>query len=52
MDLTGWDKSRYDQIVEDTTKFLATIGYKDPTFIPISALNGDNVVSQGTIEWY
>ena len=52
MDLARWDQGRYDQIVEDTTKFLATIGYKDPKFIPISAVNGDNVSTQGTIEWY
>jgi bifunctional enzyme CysN/CysC len=53
MDLIDWDESRYDAIVEQMTDFCAKLELGDVTFIPISALHGDNVVDKGeNSPWY
>src|SRR4051812_7461125 len=44
MDLVDWDKGAFDRIVADFTEFARKLEVKDVTFIPVSALNGDNVV--------
>ena len=53
MDLVDWDESVYQGIVDDFTEFARKLDVKDVTFIPISALNGDNVVDRSELSpWY
>jgi sulfate adenylyltransferase subunit 1 len=43
----------YDRIVAEYRKFADTLGLKDITAIPLSALAGDNVVERGdNMTWY
>jgi len=54
MDLVGWSEDRFVEIRDGIEAFLPRLdAFKDVKFIPISALNGDNVVepSQHT-PWY
>src|SRR3954470_8676521 len=46
MDLVGWSEARFIEIRQEFEKFLPRLGIKDVQFIPISALNGDNVVDR------
>jgi sulfate adenylyltransferase subunit 1 len=53
MDLIGYDQAVYDRIVKAYRKFAATLGLKDITPIPLSALSGDNVVApSANMAWY
>ncbi|MEA2172216.1 MAG: hypothetical protein QOF76_5516 [Solirubrobacteraceae bacterium] len=53
MDLIEWEESRYDAIVAEMEDFCARLELGDVTFIPISALHGDNVVDRGEHSpWY
>ncbi len=53
MDLVDYDKKVYEKIVDDFEKFAAKLDVKDVRFIPISALNGDNVVNRSEqMNWY
>jgi sulfate adenylyltransferase subunit 1 len=53
MDLVGYDSSSFDQIVEEFTAFGTKLEIGDLTFIPISALHGDNVVERSlNMPWY
>lgn len=53
MDLVDWDKEAYDNIVKDYTAFASKLNVKDISFIPISALKGDNVVVRSeNMDWY
>ena len=53
MDLVDYDRERFEEIVEEFRAFAAKLDVTDLTFIPLSALNGDNVVSRSTnMEWY
>jgi bifunctional enzyme CysN/CysC len=53
MDLVDYDREIYEQIVEDYTAFAEKLELQDLTFIPISALVGDNVVSKSErMPWY
>ena len=45
MDLTGWKQERFIEIRDEFEKFLPRLDIKDVKFLPISALNGDNVVT-------
>ncbi len=54
MDLVDWDKERFLEIRDEIENFLPRLDvFRDVKFIPISALNGDNVVfpSEHT-PWY
>jgi bifunctional enzyme CysN/CysC len=53
MDLVDYDEQIYDDIVRDYSEFSQKLDIHDITFIPISALEGDNVTtrSQNT-PWY
>jgi len=53
MDLVGWSEARFNQIRAEFEEFLPRLGIQDVKFIPLSALNGDNVVdaSENT-PWY
>ena len=45
MDLVNWDKQRFLAIRDDIEDFIPKLDvFRDVKFIPISALNGDNVV--------
>jgi sulfate adenylyltransferase large subunit len=53
MDLVGYDEAVFDQIVEELTDWTARLDIADITFIPISALHGDNVVERSLeMAWY
>ena len=54
MDLVDWDESVFDGIVRDFTELAGRLrGVRDTTFIPISALHGDNVVDRSeNTPWY
>src|SRR3954470_4727083 len=53
MDLVDYSQSRFDEIVEDFDRFAARLEISDVTFIPISALLGDNVVERSqAMPWY
>jgi len=53
MDLVEFSKDRFDEIVQEFRQFAAKLDVKDVSFIPISALNGDNVVNRSeSTAWY
>ena len=53
MDLVGYDAGVFERICEEFTKFAAKLDIGDLTFIPISALHGDNVVQRSaSMPWY
>jgi bifunctional enzyme CysN/CysC len=53
MDLIDWSQERFDEIADDFRDFAARLDIHDLRFIPISALAGDNVVSQSeNMAWY
>jgi bifunctional enzyme CysN/CysC len=53
MDLVDYDSSVFEQITEEFTSFAAKLEIGDLTFIPISALHGDNVVQRSaSMPWY
>ncbi len=53
MDLVDWDEGVFDRIVADFTAFAGPLDIEDLAFIPISALEGDNVVDRSTrMPWY
>jgi sulfate adenylyltransferase large subunit len=53
MDLVDYDEPVFDRVVEQLTDWSARLGMPDVTFIPISALHGDNVVDRSErMDWY
>ncbi|MEM7673977.1 MAG: GTP-binding protein [Verrucomicrobiota bacterium] len=54
MDLVDWSEESYSKIKEDFEAFASRMGnIVDVEFIPISALNGDNVVDRSkNMSWY
>src|SRR6202171_5661455 len=53
MDLVDFKEEVFDSIVEDFDRFAARLEMSDVTFIPISALLGDNVVERSqSMPWY
>jgi bifunctional enzyme CysN/CysC len=52
MDLIDWDRERYGAIETDFMEFAARLNVHDITFIPISALRGDNVVHRSENMWW
>ena len=53
MDLIDWDQERYNWIRDEFHAFAARLDIHDVTTIPISALNGDNVVTKSSrAPWY
>ena len=46
MDLVDWDQERFEKIRDDFHEFAARLDVHDVTSIPLSALNGDNVVTK------
>jgi len=53
MDLVGYDQGVFEEICAEFSKFATKLEVQDLTFIPISALNGDNVVDRSAnMPWY
>lgn len=53
MDLVEYSQEKYDEIQNHFEQFAAKLDVKDVSFIPISALNGDNVVNRSeNMNWY
>lgn len=53
MDLVDHDQEVFEKIKEDYEAFASKLEVKDIRFIPISALNGDNVVNRSeNMPWY
>ncbi len=53
MDLVDYNEDHYREITQAFKSFSSRLDIKDITFIPISALNGDNVVeSSNNMKWY
>ncbi len=53
MDLVDYSSQVFERIVEEFTAFAAKLEIGDLTFIPISALHGDNVVQRSAnMPWY
>lgn len=53
MDLVDFSEARFDEIVAEYKKFVAPLGIPDINCIPLSALDGDNVVDKSNrTPWY
>lgn len=53
MDLVDYSADRFNEIVDDFKKFAQKLEIDDITFIPISALKGDNIVNKSEhMAWY
>ncbi|GHE88034.1 adenylyl-sulfate kinase [Amycolatopsis deserti] len=53
MDLVGWSRERFSEIREDFRRFAMKLDVTDLSFIPVSALHGDNVVHRSaSMPWY
>jgi small GTP-binding protein len=53
MDLVGFSQERFDEIVREYAAFAAKLPPRSMSFIPMSALIGDNVVHRSTaMPWY
>lgn len=53
MDLVEYNEDIYDEVVDEYKKLASKLEIKDVHFIPISALNGDNVVDPSkNMSWY
>ncbi|MGM0694304.1 MAG: sulfate adenylyltransferase subunit CysN [Pseudomonadota bacterium] len=53
MDLVDYSRARFDEIVEEYRAFARELGLEEITFIPMSALKGDNVIEHGHhMPWY
>jgi bifunctional enzyme CysN/CysC len=53
MDLVDYDQETFERIKDEFTSFAAKLAVGDLTFIPISALHGDNVVDRSAnMPWY
>ncbi len=53
MDLVDWSRERFTAIRDEFETFLPRLDIRDVKFIPMSALNGDNVVTPSAhTPWY
>ncbi|WP_310962236.1 sulfate adenylyltransferase subunit 1 [Nocardioides terrisoli] len=53
MDLVDYDQATYNAIYKEFTNFATKLSIPDLTIIPISALQGDNVVTRSeNMSWY
>ncbi len=53
MDLVDYSEDAFNKIVDEYTEFASKLDINDVRYIPISALNGDNVVNHSkNMEWY
>jgi sulfate adenylyltransferase large subunit len=53
MDLVDWSEDAFDAVCREFLEFASGVGLHDITFIPVSALAGDNVVEPSeNMPWY
>ncbi len=53
MDANGYDQARFEEVEAEYRRFLAGLGIHDVHIVPVSAREGDNVVSRsGNMPWY
>jgi sulfate adenylyltransferase subunit 1 len=53
MDMVDYSKQRFEEIVGEYQRFAAQLNLHDVRCIPLSALNGDNVVERSAnMDWY
>ncbi len=53
MDVVDYQLDKFERVKEATSQFLASMGYSTGEFIPISALEGDNVYkASARMAWY
>lgn len=53
MDLVNYSQIRFDEIVEEYKKIIQTLKLRNVSFIPISALTGENIIhSSLNMSWY
>lgn len=53
IDLVDWSQSRFDEVAAQVRQVAEELGIEDITVLPVSALEGDNVVtSSPRLDWY
>src|SRR5947208_3533740 len=53
MDLVDWSQERFEEIKAEFRDFAMKLDVHDLTFVPVSALHGDNVVNRSAnMPWY
>jgi bifunctional enzyme CysN/CysC len=53
MDLVDWSRSRFEEIVSEYQPVAAHVGVRDPYYLPMSALLGDQVVERSeNLAWF
>jgi bifunctional enzyme CysN/CysC len=53
MDLRDWSEARFKEIRDEFRRFVDGLGFRDVTFVPVSALRGANVVERAAqMPWY
>jgi len=53
MDLVDYSEDVFREVRQETTQLLSSLGYSGVKFIPISAMEGDNIYKpSGRMEWY
>ena len=53
MDLVDYSQERFDEICAEFTEFASKLEIDDLTFVPVSALHGDNITSHSpNMPWY
>src|ERR1700709_488708 len=53
MDMVDYEEAIYENIVDDYKALAAKVGLKDVSYLPVSALKGDNIVYPSlNIDWY
>jgi bifunctional enzyme CysN/CysC len=53
MDLVGWDELTFINIQRDFLAFAKPLGVTEPVFLPVSAVQGENIVHRGEhMPWY
>ena len=53
MDLVEYDEFRFQQIAEEFRLFALNLGIENPSYVPISGIHGDNIVSVSeNMKWY
>jgi bifunctional enzyme CysN/CysC len=53
MDLVGYAQDTFERIRADFRRFVDALGFRDVTFVPVSALRGENLVDKShEMPWY
>ncbi|WP_280185297.1 adenylyl-sulfate kinase [Nocardia gipuzkoensis] len=53
MDLADWSQERFEEIRAEFARWASKLDVSDLTFVPVSALHGDNIVHRGaSMAWY